>query len=115
MHSKDEIKAAKKRYNYKNIKWLYCQSLYPTPLELVDYKEMANFDGFSDHTIGIEAIRNALDLMPNIQLIEKHFILSKFLPSRDKDWSIEPGILRILMSIIKYNEAKQNYKTRWVG
>ena len=114
MHSGIEIADIRERYKqYDNIKWLYCESMYPTPYGCVDFKKMKDFDGFSDHTSGVDAIRTAIIEVPDIQYFEKHFTLSKNLPIKDKDWSVEPGDLKDLMALVKYNENTKNYKERF--
>lgn len=114
MHTKRETRDITKRYEgYPNMRFLYCVSMYPTPYEAVDFAEMSRFNGFSDHTIGLDAIRVALDLYPYLEYFEKHFILSRNLPAKDGKWSIEPGELASLMAIIRYKENCTNYKKRW--
>jgi N,N'-diacetyllegionaminate synthase len=60
-------------------KFLYCISQYPT--YYWDLREFpsdfpsSNFDGYSDHTLGIEACLYALSR--GAQIIEKHFTLDK--------------------------------------
>ena len=63
----------------KNIKYLWCKSTYPNTI-----KDLKNFplnfknspyDGFSDHTIGIET--SLLAIARGAQIIEKHFTLDK--------------------------------------
>jgi len=114
MHNVEEIQHAKSLNKGDNIKWLYCVSKYPTPFEDIQFLDMARFDGFSDHTIGLEAIRVALYYNPELSYIEKHFTLSKNLPIVDRDWSIEPEELIYLSSQVKYVSNIQKYRTRWV-
>ena len=63
----------------KNIKYLWCKSLYPTsPWDLKDFPksfENSKYSGYSDHSIGIE---NALlAIARGAGIIEKHFTLDK--------------------------------------
>lgn len=114
MHTGIEITDIRERYKqYDNVKWLYCKSMYPTPYGCIDFEKMKTFDGFSDHTIGLDAIRTAIIEVPELQYFEKHFTLSKNLPIKDKDWSVEPGELKDLMALVKYNENTKNYKERF--
>lgn len=114
MHSDTEIKDTKELFRNHNIKWLYCQSIYPTPLDMVDYKKMKDFDGFSDHTIGLEAIKRAIFEIDRKDFVfEKHYTLSKELPIVDKDWSVDPGQLQELMALVNYNANVEKYKNRW--
>ncbi len=66
-----------KPYNNSNLKYLYCISKYPTPLEEIKMPDFNKtfFDGFSDHTIGISACLYAVS--KGAQIIEKHFSNSK--------------------------------------
>lgn len=114
MHSDAEIKETRELFRNHNIKWLYCQSIYPTPLDMIDVVKMQEFDGFSDHTIGLDAIKNVILVSPRKNfVIEKHFTLSKELPIKDKDWSVTPKELQELMALVKYNANTENYKGRW--
>ena len=62
-----------KPFDYKNIKYLYCVSEYPTMLEKIKMPDFENsfFDGYSDHTINISACVYAISRGANI--IEKHY------------------------------------------
>ena len=63
----------------KKIKYLWCKSTYPNSInDLKKFPKVFNnklFDGFSDHTIGIETALIAISRGANI--IEKHFTLDK--------------------------------------
>ena len=63
----------------KNISYLWCKSQYPTePKDLKDFPKnfkLAKYDGYSDHSIGIEMCLLAISRGANI--IEKHFTLDK--------------------------------------
>ncbi len=74
---------------------LKCTSSYPAPLEEVNLRTIPNLAdtfgctvGLSDHTLGITAPVAAVAL--GARLIEKHFILSRDIPSPDKDFSLTP-------------------------
>jgi sialic acid synthase SpsE len=62
-----------------NEKYLFCVSQYPTYYwDLIDFPldfPSSPFDGYSDHTLGIEACLFALSR--GAQVIEKHFTLDK--------------------------------------
>ena len=66
-------------YKNENIKYLYCVSKYPTPLQDIDMPDFDNsfFSGFSDHTIGIAACIHAVS--KGAEIIEKHFSNNKSL------------------------------------
>ena len=63
----------------KMIKYLWCKSKYPAyPKDLIDLpKNFSNsiYDGYSDHSIGIEA--SLIAIVRGAEIIEKHFTLDK--------------------------------------
>lgn len=80
-----------------NADFLYCIAKYPTPfidlhLGSVDFNR---YDGFSDHTIGIEAAMVALSR--GARIIEKHFTLDKTMDGADHKGSMNPEELRALV------------------
>lgn len=94
-----------------NCKVLYCISKYPTNISDIDYCKMSLCDGFSDHTMGTEASKKAIDL--GLEYIEKHFTLGRNLPGRDQSMSTT---LDEFIDIVYYrnNKVKVNlYKKRW--
>lgn len=98
------ICAFETEYDLGVIKWLYCVSLYPTPLGELYLPEGFGrwyvedyYDGFSDHTIGITAAVVAMSRGATI--IEKHFTLDKSLPGPDHACSIEPAELGVLCTM----------------
>lgn len=60
-------------FKNKNISYLYCVSKYPTNLTDIKMPDFNNtfFEGFSDHTIGCDAILYAVS--KGATIIEKHF------------------------------------------
>jgi len=80
----------------KKIALLKCVSAYPTSLgevnlrSIVDLKErFKTLVGLSDHTLSSSVAVGAVALGASI--VEKHFILSRKLPSLDKEFSLEPN------------------------
>ena len=71
----------KKNLPFKNekIKYLYCVSKYPTPLYELEMPNFDDsfFDGYSDHSIGIDACLYAVSR--GAQIVEKHFSNNKSL------------------------------------
>ena len=65
--------------SYKNIKYMWCKSEYPTDLnDLKDFPKdfkKTFFTGYSDHSIGIEM--PLLAISRGASVIEKHFTLDK--------------------------------------
>jgi N,N'-diacetyllegionaminate synthase len=85
---------------------LHCNTEYPTPMEDVNLKAMANIQktldvkvGYSDHTIGIEVPIAATAL--GAAVIEKHFTLDRNLPGPDHKASLEPGELKVMIKAIR--------------
>lgn len=89
---------------------LHCNSMYPTPADRVDLGMMEvyrNFYrcvvGFSDHTDDIHVPIAAV--AHGAKVIEKHFTLSRDLPSPDAVLSIEPGRFSEMVRGIRSAEA----------
>lgn len=65
--------------NAGNVRYLFCKSLYPTaPWELTDLPkdfDASPYEGYSDHTVGIETA--LLAIARGARIIEKHFTLDK--------------------------------------
>ncbi len=84
-------------YKYDNARYLYCVPKYPC-----EYKDInmpvffsdSPYQGFSDHTIGIEASLIAVSRRASI--IEKHFTLGKGLEGPDHICSTTPEEMKIL-------------------
>jgi N-acetylneuraminate synthase/N,N'-diacetyllegionaminate synthase len=84
-------------YTEPNARYLYCVPKYPC--EYSDIHLPASFtdsvyQGFSDHTIGIEASLVAIGR--GARIIEKHFTLNKGLPGPDHVCSLTPDELTAL-------------------
>jgi len=79
-----------------NVSFLYCVSKYPTMIKDLDLDNtnFTKYDGFSDHTIGLESSKKAISLGANI--IEKHFTLDKNMYGPDHKGSMVPSELREL-------------------
>ena len=85
---------------------LHCNSLYPTPVEIVNLKAIetmkAAFNvpvGFSDHTLGIHIPIVAVAM--GACVIEKHFTLDRTLPGPDHSFAIEPDKLKEMVRCIR--------------
>ena len=86
------------------ISYLYCISKYPTELDELSLSEVdfSKYDGFSDHTLGINA--SIIALSRGAKIIEKHFTLDKNLFGPDHSCSMLPDEL---MAISNFkNELK---------
>ena len=78
---------------------LYCVSEYPT--KTVDFRaiDFDVFDGFSDHTIGLDIAKIAI--ARGAKIIEKHFAINHK-DGVDAEWSMTPGELRELRRFYEY-------------
>jgi len=101
----DAINAIKSVGN-GDILLLHCNSLYPTPVEIVNLKAIetmkAAFNvpvGFSDHTLGIHIPIAAVAM--GACVIEKHFTLDRTLPGPDHSFAIEPDKLKEMVRCIR--------------
>jgi N,N'-diacetyllegionaminate synthase len=96
---------AKVPYDAPNARYLYCVPKYPCPYEdlalPVSFAESI-YEGFSDHTIGIEASLVAVGR--GARIIEKHFTLNKGLPGPDHICSATPDELAELSRLSRLME-----------
>ena len=85
---------------------LHCNTEYPTPMEDVNLLAMISIRdafgvkvGYSDHTLGIEVSVAAVAL--GATMIEKHFTLDRTLPGPDHAASLEPKMLKEMVTAIR--------------
>ncbi len=85
----------------KKISYLYCVSKYPTELDELHLSEVdfSKYDGFSDHTIGVNA--SIIALSRGAKIIEKHFTLDKNLFGPDHSCSMLPEELMAISNFKK--------------
>lgn len=78
------------------VEFLYCVSKYPTELSDLHFDsiDFADYAGFSDHTIGIDAATIALSR--GARIIEKHFTIDKTMHGPDHSGSMTPAELAAL-------------------
>ena len=93
------------------IKYLWCKSLYPTfDKHLKEFPKKFSsktYDGFSDHTIGIET--SLLAISRGAIIIERHFSLDKSDNTiRDHIISSTPSEFRLLVELGR--EIHKKYK-----
>lgn len=92
-------------YDQSNARYLYCVPKYPCPYEDIALpRSFADsvYDGFSDHTIGIEAALVAVGR--GARIVEKHFTLNKGLPGPDHICSATPDELGELSRLSRLME-----------
>ncbi|MGB3459344.1 MAG: N-acetylneuraminate synthase family protein [Halobacteriota archaeon] len=101
----DAINAIKSVGN-EDILLLHCNSLYPTPVDVVNLKAIETMRtafkvpvGFSDHTLGIHIPIAAVAM--GTCVIEKHFTLSREMKGPDHFFAIEPDELEEMVRCIR--------------
>ncbi|MCX6654476.1 MAG: N-acetylneuraminate synthase family protein [Candidatus Bathyarchaeota archaeon] len=109
MASLGEIEKAIGRINgagNKEIILLHCNSLYPTPSDLVNLRSIVTMRhafglpvGFSDHTMGVHIPVAAVAL--GAVAIEKHMTLDRSQPGPDHNFALEPNDLKQMISSIR--------------
>lgn len=94
----------------KDVVLLHCNSLYPTPVEIVNLRAMDTMRlafnvpiGFSDHTLGIHMAQVAVARGANV--LEKHFTLDRRMKGPDHPFAIEPDELKDLITRIREVES----------
>jgi N-acetylneuraminate synthase/N,N'-diacetyllegionaminate synthase len=98
--------------NNEEVILLHCNSVYPTPAEIVNLNaiqtlsEMFNIPiGYSDHTLGIHIPVAAV--AKGAKVIEKHFTLDRKMKGPDHSFSIEPDELKQMVKNIRDTEKAE--------
>ncbi len=92
-------------YKTDSVRYLYCVPKYPTDygdLQLPKSFGDSVYDGFSDHTLGIEA--SLVAVARGATVIEKHFTLNKGLEGPDHVCSVTPAELADLVTYARLFE-----------
>lgn len=100
--SSQESPQSSKYFRDPLIKWLYCVPRYPCPLELLEFSNLKNFDGFSNHTPDIIAPLTASIL--GAEIIEVHITADKSKDYFDNNVSFDYNELANLVTMIKTSE-----------
>lgn len=102
---KEALKAIRSQKN-DDIVLLHCNSLYPTPADVVNLNAINTMSnvfkipiGFSDHTIGIHIPVAAV--AKGAKVIEKHFTLDRKMKGPDHHFAIEPDELKQMVQEIR--------------
>jgi len=109
----DAIETIQKNNNNQII-ILHCNTIYPTPVEIVNLKAIETLQktfkvpiGFSDHTLGIHISLAAISL--GAKVIEKHFTLDRSQRGPDHSFALEPLELKeIVLKIREIEKAMGN-------
>ena len=85
---------------------LHCNSMYPTPIEIVNLNSITTMSaafkipiGFSDHTLGTNISVAAVAM--GAKVIEKHVTLDRKMKGPDHSFAIEPDELKQLVQNIR--------------
>jgi sialic acid synthase SpsE len=89
-------------YGNKNITWLYCVSKYPCEFSDLDFSNICNFDGYSNHCPHFLAPLTAVIL--GAQIIEVHITSDKSKNFIDNYVSFDYDQLRNLIKLIQHFE-----------
>ena len=92
-------------YNNDNVKWLYVVPKYPCSIDELDFSNLDDFDGFSNHCTHFLAPLSATIL--GAQMIEIHVTSNKNKDFIDNPVSFDINETSKLVSLIRYAEKIQ--------
>lgn len=93
---------ATKLYQNDNVSWLYCVPKYPCTFNELDFRDIRDFDGFSNHCPHFLAPLTAVILGANI--VEVHVTLDKSRNFIDNNVSFDYKELENLLNLIRLSE-----------
>jgi len=89
----------------KKCQFLYCVSEYPATINTQNFPEWFDkYSGFSDHTIGMDWAKKAIE--KGATIIEKHFTLDRSLPGHNQDGSCNPTELKDFIQWVRQWERQ---------
>ena len=106
MISSKEKPKHSKFYNHPQIQWLYCVPKYPCSIDDINFDEISNFDGFSNHCP--ETIAPITAVNSGAQLIEIHITDDKSKDYFDNNVSFDYTELDEIMKVVRYAEDQNN-------
>ena len=92
-------------YNNNNVKWLYVVPKYPCSINELDFSNLSDFDGFSNHCIHFLAPLSAV--MLGAKMIEIHVTSNKDKDFIDNPVSFDTNETKKLVTLIRYAEKMQ--------
>jgi sialic acid synthase SpsE len=105
----EEAVQASRKAGATQIALLKCTSAYPAPPEEMNLRTIPHLAeafqvpvGLSDHTLGIAVPVAAVAL--GARIVEKHFTLSRDIPSPDSAFSLEPQEFKAMVEAIRVAE-----------
>ena len=105
MISSKENPKHSKFYNHPLIQWLYCVPKYPCSIDDINFDEISNFDGFSNHCPETIAPITAVNL--GAQLIEIHITDDKSKDYFDNNVSFDYTELDEIMKVVRCAEGSK--------
>ena len=107
MSTQKQVDEALKRLNNVSVSLLYCKSLYPCPVEKINWYVMDSMRrvykrpiGFSDHTVEITTPMHAV-IKGEAVIIEKHFTIDKTSWGPDHKFSLNPDELKLAIGLVR--------------
>ena len=92
-------------YNNDKVKWLYVVPKYPCSINELDFSNLSDFDGFSNHCIHFLAPLSAVIL--GAKMIEIHVTSNKDKDFMDNPVSFDTTESKNLINLIRYTEKIQ--------
>ena len=92
-------------YNNDKVKWLYVVPKYPCSINELDFSNLSDFDGFSNHCIHFLAPLSAVIL--GAKMIEIHVTSNKDKDFIDNPVSFDTNETKKLVTLIRYAEKMQ--------
>ena len=89
-------------YQQKNVSWLYCVSKYPCDFSDLDFSNLDNFDGYSNHCPHFLAPLTAVIL--GAEIIEIHMTSNRSVDFFDNSVSFDYTEISDLVSLIRLSE-----------
>ena len=91
-----------KFFSNKQISWLYCVPKYPSSFKEIDFKNIRDFDGYSNHSPSFMAPLTAVIL--GAEIIEVHITSDKTKNFFDNNVSFDYNELEYLLKLIRVSE-----------
>jgi len=102
----EEALVAVRETGNEDVALLRCASLYPAPPEIINLRAMATLRGafgvpvgLSDHTLGTSVPAGGAAL--GMELLEKHFTLSRDAEGPDHPFALEPAELKAMVRAVR--------------
>jgi len=91
-----------KYFNFPNIRWLYCVPKYPCQITEIDFSNLKDFHGFSNHSPQI--VVPLMAIMLGAKIIEVHITSDKSKEFIDNNVSFDYAELEEMIRLIRLSE-----------